>query len=172
MNKIVTAKLRHLRIAPRKTRAVAQIISGLPVNEAEAQLMLLPRRAALPLLKLLRSAVANAKNNHKLDVVKLYVKNIKVDQGPKFRRWLPRARGGVDPIDKKTSHVTIVLESSDKLPKPKFVIQEKKKEKKEKPAKKGTKKETREREIKKTVSETKPVAKDGFFKKMFRRKAV
>ena len=72
MNK-TTATLRYLRIAPRKVRAVGDLLRGLPVSEAQAELLMHKRRAAKPLLKLLRSAIANAKNNQKLNPDKLFV---------------------------------------------------------------------------------------------------
>jgi len=115
-----TAKLNYLRIAPRKTRSVADLIRGLPVNDAEAQLMVQSRRPAKALLKLLRSAVANAKNN-KLNVDHLFVKEIRVDGGPMLKRYLPRARGSASPLQKKMSHVTLVLGVNAKL-KPKYKI--------------------------------------------------
>ena len=124
-----TAKLRYLRIAPRKVRSVADLIRGLSVNEAQAQLMHVTRRPAQPILKLLRSAVANAKNK-KLDPDHLFITEIRVDQGPMLKRILPRARGSASPIQKKMSHVTLVLGVNDALSS-KFTIPEKKKKKKE-----------------------------------------
>jgi large subunit ribosomal protein L22 len=116
------AHLRYLHIAPRKTRAVVDVLRGLPVREAEAQLLLMPRRAATPLLKLLRSAAANAKQVMKKDADELFIKEIRVDQGPKSTRWMPRARGAMSPIERKTSHVSIVLGIAES-PKPsRFVI--------------------------------------------------
>src|SRR3989344_4487325 len=82
MNQVI-AKLNHLHIAPRKVRLVADGIKGLSVNEAEAQLMFRPQRSSGPLLKLLRSAVANAKNNNKLSEAKLAVKKIKTSKKAK-----------------------------------------------------------------------------------------
>jgi large subunit ribosomal protein L22 len=104
-----TAKLRYLRMAPRKVRSVGDLVKGLPVNEAEAQLLVTTRRPAKPLLKLLRSAVANAKNNGLSDASHLYVASLRVDGGPMLKRILPRARGSASPIEKKMSHVTLVL---------------------------------------------------------------
>jgi large subunit ribosomal protein L22 len=115
-----TAKLNYLRIAPRKTRSVADLIRGLSVNEAEAQLMVQRRRPAKALLKLLRSAVSNAKNN-KLNETHLFVKEIRVDGGPMLKRYLPRARGSASPIQKKMSHVTMILGVNPKL-KAKYTI--------------------------------------------------
>jgi len=110
----ITAKLKKLDIAPRKVRAVIRIISGLPVGEAEAQLLFRKERAALPVIKLLKSAVANA-GNQKMTVNNLYVKKIWADEGQVMKRWLPRARGMATPLHKKFSHITIVLaENSEK----------------------------------------------------------
>jgi len=120
-----TAQLRYLRIAPRKTRGVADLIRGLSVNEAEAQLLVQRRRPAKALLKLLRSAVANAKNN-KLNPDHLFVSEIRVDGGPMLKRFLPRARGSASPIQRKMSHVTITLGVNAKLqPKYKIVVPKK-----------------------------------------------
>src|SRR5271157_1596534 len=94
-----TAKLSYLRMAPRKVRSVADLIRGLSVNEAEAQLLVQRRRPAGALLKLLRSAVANVKNNDKqANIEHLFISEIRVDQGPMLKRFLPRARGSASPI--------------------------------------------------------------------------
>jgi large subunit ribosomal protein L22 len=119
-----TATLRYLRIAPRKVRSVAGLMRGLPVVEAEAQLMVQPRRAATPLLKLLRSAMANA-TIKELDRSKLYIESLRVDQGPMMKRLMARARGRGVIIQKKMSHVTIVLGERDKIPAARFVIPKK-----------------------------------------------
>ncbi len=173
------AILRYLRIAPRKMRLVANIIKRKPVNEAEAQLMLHARRAAQPILKLLRSAIANAKNK-KMDVTKLFVSDVRVDQGPMLKRWMPRAQGRATPIHKNTSHVIIVLQEGEKSVQSRFVTETKKvkKEKKEKAhehaheheheAEEPKTKPVKEPELKK---ETKAPQK-GFVQKMFRRKSV
>ena len=113
----VTAKLRYLRIAPRKVRLVADLIRGKRIEEAQNILNFKVKKAVLPLLKLLRSAVANAKNNFQLDESNLYIAKILVDEGPKYKRWRARARGRAEEIQKKTSHVTIVLEEIVKKPK-------------------------------------------------------
>lgn len=169
---IVKAQLRHLRLTPRKTRAVADIVRGLSVNEAEARLILSPRRPSAPLLKLLRSAVANAVHNFKLDPTKLYVKEIRVDQGPKTARWTPRARGGASKIEKKTSHVEIVLGVSEKGKEDRFTIVKPEKEKKQTKEEKKAKKAEHDEKKKPIVEKEKPVAKKGFFKRVFRRKSV
>ncbi len=171
----ITAKLRHLNIAPRKTRSVADTIRGLSFSEAEAQLLLQSRRPSVPLLKLLRSAAANAKNNNKIDSTKLYIKEIRIDEGPVLKRYMPRAFGRINLIQKKTSHVTLVLGVSDEMKEPRFVVIPKpKKEKREKQEKKKkTEDEKTEPEKKKSVSEFKKVdKKPGFFRRTFRRKSV
>ena len=134
--KIQTAKLNYLKISPRKARLVADLIKGLPANEAEAQLLILPNRASKPLLKLLRSAMANAKNNQQMNINKLLIKDIRVDLGPRQKRWRTRARGSSSPIEKKSCHITLVLEELEKEIPLKFkFVPKPKKAKKKKPAK-------------------------------------
>ncbi|MBU6500782.1 MAG: 50S ribosomal protein L22 [Patescibacteria group bacterium] len=163
-----TAKLNYLRITPRKVRAVADLIRGLSVNEAEAQLLAIRRRPAVNLLKLLRSAVADLKNNKKMEPEKFYVETIQVDQGPMLKRSLPRARGMATPIQKKMSHVTLVLAENLKLASPRFKIVVPKKIKLPPGEDKSRNREKKPQE--KEVAGTKP-KKPGFFKKIFNRKA-
>jgi large subunit ribosomal protein L22 len=106
------AKLNRLDIAPRKTRSVARIIAGLNVGDAEAELIFRKERASKPILKLLRSAVANAKNAGMNESI-LFVKEIRVDKGIRLKRWLPRARGMATPIHKDFSNVILVLEENE-----------------------------------------------------------
>lgn len=106
---VVTAKLRRLRIAPRKVRLVADLIRGKTVEEAQTALRFTVKRAAAPLLKLLNSVAVSAKQKN-LDPANLYIAKITVDEGPKFKRWQARARGQASEIQKKTSHITIVLD--------------------------------------------------------------
>ena len=104
------AKLRNLRMAPRKVRLMADLVRGRPVNQAVNQLRFASKRAAKPVEKLIKSAIANAmQGNPNLDVDELMVSKITVDQGP--IRWsiMPRAMGRAFWISKKTSHVTVVL---------------------------------------------------------------
>jgi len=105
----VNAKARFIRMSPRKVRLIVDLVRGLPVVEADAQLSFFKRAAAGPVLKLLRSAVANAEHNFKLDPADLRVKTITVDGGPTLKRFRPRAHGSAAPIRKRTSHITIVL---------------------------------------------------------------
>jgi large subunit ribosomal protein L22 len=109
----IKASLKYLRIAPRKVRLVADLIRGKKVNEAILMLQFSKKRAAKPLLKLLKSALANAKNNFKFTperLEKLYIKKIAVNEGIKLKRWRPVAMGSAHLIQKKTSHVELVLE--------------------------------------------------------------
>lgn len=106
----VDAKLNYLRISPRKVRLVADLIRGRKVSEAKGRLQFTTKRATKPVGKLLDSAIANAEHNFDLDRNNLYISKITVDQGPTLKRWRPRARGATNQIQKKTSHVTIVLE--------------------------------------------------------------
>ncbi len=158
------AKLNYLRIAPRKVRSVADLVKGLSVNEAEAQLMIQPRRPAKALLKLLRSAVANAKNNKRLNPDQLFVASIRVDHGPMLKRMLPRARGSASPIQKKMSNVTLLLGVHEAI-KPKYTIIVPKKVK----TPPGGEKPVQEKRVKKPEAPTKPETgkKQGFFKRMF-----
>ena len=104
------ASLNFLRLAPRKVRLVADTVRGLPVGDALAMLKYRPQAAAKPLAKLLRSAVANAENKGgKVDVDALVIKTLTVDQGPKMRRFMPRAMGRAYRVEKKTSHVYVEL---------------------------------------------------------------
>jgi large subunit ribosomal protein L22 len=104
------ASLSFLRVAPRKVRLVADEVRGRPVGDALAMLKYTSAAAAKPLAKLLRSAVANAEQKGgRVDVDALFVKTLTVDQGPKMRRFMPRAMGRAFRVEKKTSHVYVEL---------------------------------------------------------------
>ncbi len=112
----IKAKLNYLRQSPRKVRLVADLVRGIRVKEAKVQLEFSPKRASKDLLKLLNSAIANAKHNFGLndkEIEKLVIKEIQVDEGPKLKRWIPQPRGVTHPIYKKTSHITIILEKKE-----------------------------------------------------------
>ena len=102
------AKLRYLRSSPTKARLVADLIRGKAVDEAQTILDFTPKAAAGPLLKLLRSAIANA-GEQGMDIDRLTVDQIWVDGGPMLKRFMPRAMGRATRIRKRTSHVTIIL---------------------------------------------------------------
>jgi large subunit ribosomal protein L22 len=175
--KTQTAKLNHFKMAPRKVRLVVDLIKGLPVNEAEAQLIVSKKRASGQIAKLLRSAVANAKNTKEMNPDKLFIKEAWVDEGPMLKRFMPRAMGRAGSIHKKSSHVTLVLAESQKLKGPRFKTErvlpkkEAEQEKKEISASAKVKKDSEkpkvaEREINKAS------AAPGFMKKVFRRKSI
>ena len=104
------ARLRFLRVAPRKVRLVADTLRGLKVGQALAVLKYTPQAAAKHLAKALRSAVANAEQKGgRVDVDALWVRTLTVDQGPKWKRYMPRAMGRATRIEKKTSHVSVEL---------------------------------------------------------------
>ncbi|PIR41208.1 MAG: 50S ribosomal protein L22 [Candidatus Yanofskybacteria bacterium CG10_big_fil_rev_8_21_14_0_10_46_23] len=106
----VIAKAKHLHIAPRKVRFVAEPLKGLQVKEAQVQLTYIVNRSAVPLAKLLKSAVANAENNFSMVQDNLFIKNITVDEGVTIKRFRPKGFGRVSPINRKTSHITITLD--------------------------------------------------------------
>ncbi len=111
----VHASLRHLRMAPRKVRLVVDLVRGLPVAEAELRLSFLKRDAARPVLKLLRSAIANASHNFKLDPSTLVVKTITADGGVTLKRFRPRAMGRAAPIRKRTTHINLTLAPASEI---------------------------------------------------------
>lgn len=115
----VRAHLRYLRIAPRKVRLVINLVRGMSVEQATDQLSVLPKRSALPVLKLLNSAVANAEHNFQLEKKNLIIKSITANEGPKLKRWQPRAFGRAAEILKRMTHITIILEDIAKSPAPK-----------------------------------------------------
>ena len=108
----VAAKLRHARISAQKCRLIADMVRGKPVEKALQILSFTPKKGAAFIKKVLESAVANAEHNEGADIDELKVKTIFVDEGPSFYRWSPRAKGRVNTITKRTSHITIKL--SDK----------------------------------------------------------
>lgn len=105
----VKASAKYIKISPRKLRLVADVIRGLGLEEAFSQLRLTNKKAADPLAKLLDSAQANAENNFELEKNNLFIKEIRVNEGPTLHRWMPRARGRATPIRKRTSHIEILL---------------------------------------------------------------
>ena len=109
-----SAKLSYLRIAPRKTRLLADLVRGKNVKEAQTILNFTIKKGSSPVLKLLNQAVASAVNNFQLEADNLYIAKITVDEGPKYKRWRPRARGQAYQIQKKMSHIIIVLDEKVK----------------------------------------------------------
>ena len=110
---VATAKATYIRIAPRKVQIVLDLIRNQPADKAMAILKYTPKAACEPLMKLLKSAIANAENNNNMDVTKLYVAECSVSQGPTLKRIRPRAQGRAFRINKKTSHITLVLKEAE-----------------------------------------------------------
>lgn len=106
--KVAEASLNYYRMSPRKVRIVANILKKLPVKEAERKLLFLNKKSAKDILKLLKSAVSNAKNKG-YDENKLYIENVIINEGPKRKKYYPKARGQVGLITKRTSHILIEL---------------------------------------------------------------
>lgn len=105
----VKAQLNRLRISPRKVRAVAGLVKGKDVIVALGQLDNFVRRSSPALLKLLNSAIANAENTYQMVRENLYIKDFRVNEGMKLRRFKPKGFGRVSPIQKKTSLIQITL---------------------------------------------------------------
>lgn len=158
--------LNNLRIAPRKTRQVAALIKKMSVQEAEALLKFQSKRAALPILKLLKSGIASAVNNFNLSPEDLHIFNIFIDEGPMLKRFMPRAFGRAGAIHKKTSHITLVLE--EKI----GGVKKKKKTAKVESVKEDMK-EKKEKTDFVAPKEIKPKRRlEGIARKVFRRKAI
>jgi len=105
----VTAKVKYIRMSPRKVRLVVDVIRGKTVDEALDQLKFINKRAVRPVEKLIKSAVANAEHNYEIKQDNLKIAEIRVDDGPTLHRWKPRAFGRATPIRKRTSHISLVL---------------------------------------------------------------
>ncbi|WP_184080906.1 50S ribosomal protein L22 [Nocardiopsis mwathae] len=107
------AQARFVRVTPRKARRVVDLIRGLPADEAVAVLKFAPQAASEPVGKVLASAIANAEHNDKLDRETLVVGRAWVDEGPTLKRIRPRGFGRAFRVTKRTSHITVVVESRD-----------------------------------------------------------
>ena len=105
----ITAKLNDYRQSPRKVRLVGGLIRGKKAEQALDLLTVTIKRASDPMIGLLKSAIANAKNNFSLDIADLFVKSLTVDNGAILYRRMPKARGMATPIRKRVSHITLVL---------------------------------------------------------------
>lgn len=104
------AKLRNVRLSPRKARLVVDMVRGKGIQDAMNILQFSPQKTAPILSKLLKSAVANAEQKGLSDIDQLFVKTVMVDQGPVLKRFMPRAQGRASRIRKPTSHITVVLD--------------------------------------------------------------
>jgi len=105
----IKASAKYIKMSPRKVRLVVDAVRGMKTDKALDQLNVIKKMATRPVRKLIDSAVANAVNNFELDKDNLYIKEIRVDDGPTARRWMPRAHGRATPIRKRSSHISLVL---------------------------------------------------------------
>lgn len=110
----VKVHLNNVRITARKTRQVADLVRGKKVAQAQKLLEFTVRRPAEPIAKLLKSAVATATHDFKLNESDLYISKLTVDEGPTLKRMFPMSRGRGYPIMKRTSHITLVLSDKKK----------------------------------------------------------
>jgi large subunit ribosomal protein L22 len=188
------AKVKNIRMSPRKVRLVAGLIRGLNAEKAIDQLTFSTKAAKIPVIKLVKSAIANAENNFGLSKDNLYIKEISVTEGATLKRWLPRAHGRATTINKRTSHINLVLseikdtgekKAIKKTIEPVVKLDKKVNEEIVKKAKKPSKKienEGSEKEVEKVIVDTRAEgrkghakieggANKGFVNKMFRRKS-
>jgi large subunit ribosomal protein L22 len=143
------ASARFTRITPMKARRVVELVRGLPVDDALALLQFAPQAASDTVYKVLESAVANATTTEDLDRGALVVTKALVDEGPTMKRWRPRAQGRATRINKRTSHITLVVQP---------VVEEKPVEK---PAAKKAAKKTAKKTTKKTTAKKTTATKEG-----------
>ena len=143
----VKASLKNYRRSARKVRELANVLRGMNVENAAFQLMSWSKGSADDILNLLKSVVANAQNNFKLNEEDLYISELKVNEGPTMKRWRPRAHGRAAKILKRTCHVEIILDSKEK----KTV----KKVEKAENEKKAVEKKDDKKKVEKKVSEVK-----------------
>ena len=109
----VSATAKYIRHSTRKTRLVTQAIVGQPVSEAAALLRFMPQSAARDVARVLKSATANAENNHNLSADDLVVAEAQANEGPTIKRGRPRAQGRYFPIHKPMTHITVVVENKE-----------------------------------------------------------
>ena len=109
----VSATARYLRGSTRKARLVTQAIKGKRVEEAAALLRFMPQHAARDVAMVLKSATANAENNHNLSAEDLVIVEAHANEGPTMKRWRPRAQGRAFPIHKPMTHITVVVEDRE-----------------------------------------------------------
>jgi len=109
----VSATAKYVRGSTRKTRLVTEAIKGKRVEEASALLRFMPQGAAREVARVLKSAAANAENNHNLAADELVIADAIANEGPTIKRWRPRAQGRAFPIHKPMTHITIVVEDRE-----------------------------------------------------------
>lgn len=103
------AHAKYIRVSPRKARQVIDLIRGKDIGEALGILKNTPRKASGLIEKVLDSAVANAENNNGMIAEELFIKEAYINEGPTMKRWKPRAQGMASPINKRTSHISIIV---------------------------------------------------------------
>jgi len=127
--KSTRAIARGVRLAPRKVSLVAHLVRGRTVADALVILEHTPKRAALTLTKVIKSAQANATNTHGIDGKTLIIESLQVTAGPRLKRFKPAAHGRALPFQKKTSHISVVVSGDAKVKKPAAQPVEKKEDK-------------------------------------------
>lgn len=190
----VSAQLNNLRIAPRKSRLVANLIKGLDVQNALSQLNSTIKGSSSPITKLIESAIANGENNFGLDKNNLYIFDARVEDGMKMKRWMPKAFGRAGRILKRSSNIKVVLEervegknrkSQEQIDKERKERLEKKikaerearkeqeeREKENKTTVKESKKTSNENKEEQTTTKTRKTKERGFMGRIFRRKSM
>ncbi len=113
----VRAILRNVRISPRKVGEVAALVRGRSVDDAVVVLEHTPRRAAGPVKEAVKSARANAEHNHSFKPETLIITEISITPGPRYKRWIPAARGRARPFQRKTSHIHVTVDGEKRVPK-------------------------------------------------------
>lgn len=172
----ITAKLKNLRVSPRKVRLVTNLIKGMDTGNALVQLSYVVKGSSSAVEKLLRSAIANAENNFGLDKNNLLVADVQVGEGTTLKRWLPRAHGRATQLMKRTSHIYLTLDEKIEGAGRKVKTEKKKVVKKvEDKAENDDKKDVKKVSVEKVFTEKKASSdkgkKAGFSKKVFQRKA-
>ena len=109
----IKSEAKYIRVTPQKMRLIAHAVRRLPLEKALTFLSTVNKRAALPLAKAIKSGIANAEQNHKVLRGQLRLKELMVDEGPTFKRWRAASRGMAHRYEKKTSHITVILDSND-----------------------------------------------------------
>lgn len=172
----VKANLNNLRMSPRKVRLLADLVRGLPVDKALAQLKFANKRAAEPLAKLIESAVANGGNTYDLKRDNLFIKEVRADEGFALKRWMPKAHGRATVIRKRSTKLSLVLgelvDSGKKTKKTVAAEAPVKLADLAKEAEKSTKKEETKKAVTKGDKKVEKIAgsEKGFAKTTFRRK--
>lgn len=168
----VQAHITNLRLAPRKVRAVVNMVKNRTVDSALDQLEHMSRRPATPLIKLIKSAIANAENTHHMIRDNLYIKSFVVDEGMKLKRYMPRALGRTVEIQRKACHIHLVLD--EKVPGLKRSVKKEKAEKKDVAVKETVTESAKEfrADVKPEIKREAGRKSGGIFRRLFQRKAV